>query len=261
MRENKLYSFGCSFSTRQLMPKELFWLDILATKWNVCYESWGYGGLEYNEAFHRLTWSMKDFKKGDLIIFQFTDHNRIGVNYTHKYVTTAMLNRFYHDEFMIKLKSTRETDRLNKSDEDFLNLFEFANIWASDQVFYHYWKVWNLLSYLKDTVGIDFILLFLDQTWDTAIHSSHYINIPIFKTSGPSYYDKAKYNDADKNISLAHFCRMDGYAVGHELKWKDVPGWHPEDGHPGELGNQKMVEVIMEHINTNWDETNPWVLI
>jgi hypothetical protein len=257
----KIYSFGCSFSTKQLLPKKLFWLDILANKYGVKYEQWGHGGSEYQEAFHRLTGAMKDFKKDDLIIFQFTDHNRIGFNYHNHYNTTATLNDHETDKMLNKFKAAREIIRFNKSDEDYLNLFEFANTWADGQIFYHYWKVWNLLSYLKDTIGIDFILLFLDQTWINTIHDSHYKHIPIFKTLERSYYDKAINTNADKNISLAHFCRMDGYAVGHELKWKDIPGWHPEDGHPGELGNQKMVEVIMEHINTNWDETNPWVLI
>lgn len=254
----KIYSYGCSFSTRQLLPKELFWLDKLASKYGVEYEQWGHGGSEYQEAYHRLTGNLLDFKKDDLIIFQFTDHYRLGFNYKNIYSTTAILNDNKPDELLNKFKLHREVIRLNKSDEDFLNLFDFANTWASDQILYHYWKVYNLLSFLEETAGINFILLFLDQTWINAVHESHYKHIPVFKTDTDSGYQKSICNSGEKNISLAHFCRTPGYAIGHEEKWKDVPGWHPEDGHPGELGSHKIFENIVQHINESWGETNPW---
>ena len=132
----KIYSFGCSFSTKQLLPKNLFWLDILANKYGVKYEQWGHGGSEYQEAYHRLTGIINEFKKDDLIIFQFTDHNRIGFNYHNHYNTTATLNDHETDKMLNKFKAAREIIRFNKSDEDYLNLFEFANTWASDQIFY-----------------------------------------------------------------------------------------------------------------------------
>jgi hypothetical protein len=256
-----IYSYGCSFSTRQLVEVEDFWVHLLAKHYKTPYEAWGTGGNEYHEAFHRLLGCMHEFKKDDLIVFEFTDHTRIGVTVNGTYLTTAIITRATLDETMEHINHQRIYNGIDKEDEDYTSLYDFSNIWADSQMFYHYWRVWNLLTYLQDTVGIHFILLFLDQTWANVIPEDHYKNIPMFELKKPyiGYENpKSKVRDPDKNISLAKFCFDRAATIGGSDKYKEDPRWHPEDGHPDDLGNRLFAEQIINHINTHWDETNPY---
>jgi hypothetical protein len=250
----RIHSFGCSFSTRNLVPEGMFWLDILARKYKVPYDSWGSGASEFNEAFHRLTFTMKDFKKDDLVIFQFTDHNRLGVIPNGYYITTAMLNRNAKD-YLVGFDWNRKVGHVNKTDDEFMLLYDFANTWLHDQMFWNYWRVWNTLKFLEEKIGIHFIILFLDKTWEEVIHPEHYHNIPLF----PLPEENNNIKNTHENIALNLFCWDNkGYAIGHDLNYKDVPGWHKDDGHPGELGNAKMVDFIMDHIDKVWPKSNPY---
>lgn len=256
----KIHSFGCSFSTKQLVPENMFWLNILARKYEVPYDSWGTGASEFNEAFHRLTFSMKDFKKDDLVIFQFTDHNRLGVIPNGYYMSTAMLNKQTMENTLLYFDWCRKVGHVNKTDEEFMLLFDFANTWLHSQMFWNYWRVWNTLKFLEEKVGIHFIILFLDKTWEEVIHPDHYHHIPLFPLPEKNQYENIK--NPHENIALSLFCWGNrGYAVGHDLNYKDVEGWHEGDGHPGELGNAKMVDCIMDHINKTWPDSNPYKTI
>lgn len=251
-----IYSYGCSFSTKQLVSIDDFWVNLLSKHYKTQYESWGSGGSEYHEAFHRLLGSMQDFKKDDLIVFQFTDHNRVGVIVDKKYTTTAILVKHTIEETFANIKYNREVTGLNRPDEDYLSLIDFSNTWADSQMFYHYWRVWNLLEYLQDTVGIHFILLFLDQTWANVIPEDHYKNIPYFKVKKGYDQLKCKLEDPDKNISLGKFVNDRGVRIGDTDKYKEDPRWHIGDGHPDDRGNKMFTEQIVNHINTVWQESN-----
>lgn len=254
-----IYSYGCSFSTNQLVTTEDFWVDILAKHYNTKYEAWGTGGNEYHEAFHRLLGCIHEFKKDDLIVFEFTDHNRIGVVVDGKYLTTAILTRPDSEETLKNIQYHRIYHNIKKNDEDYSSLYDFSNIWADSQMFYHYWRVWNLLTYLQETVGIHFVLLFLDQTWANIIPEDHYKNIPYFELIGDYHgYENPKFkiNQNDKNISLARFCYDRNATIGGNDKYREDPRWHPLDGHADDKGNRLFVEQIVNHINTKWDESN-----
>ena len=136
MNTGKIYSYGCSFSTKQLVPREKSWVYLTAKHYDAKYEAWGVGGSEYHEAYHKLMFSMKSFKKGDLIIFQFTDHYRTGVNYNNRYFTTASLP---DDEKQMSylMNFNKQVLNLDKTAEDYTTLYEFANTWAYGQMFYH----------------------------------------------------------------------------------------------------------------------------
>ena len=257
----KIYSYGCSFSTKQLVPLDKFWLKLLSDYYNVEFEGWGVGGSEYHEAYHKLMWSMKDFKKGDLIIFQFTDHNRIGVIYNNAYFTTASMHFNDAASSNYVVNYAKQVLKIDKDLSDFLTLYEFANEWSHGQMYYHYWMVWNLLDYLKKTIGIEFMLLFLDQTWANVIPQEHYPNIPYFPTKNPQYTLKYDTPDPSKNLSLGYFCWDNGFAIGQDESYKDVVGWHVDDGHPSEAGHKAISQNIIRHINEVWGETNPWYKI
>ena len=259
--QNKIYSYGCSFSTRQLVPEDKFWVYLTAKYYGAEYEAWGVGGSEYHEAYHKLMWSMKNFKKGDLVIFQFTDHYRIGMNFRGHYMTTASLHFDNPKEANYVVNYANQVLNLNKDISDFSNLYEFANTWSYGQMYYHYWMVWNLLQYLKETVGIEFILLFLDQTWTHVIPEEHYYNIPYFPAKDPQYTPLYQTPDPTKNVSLGYFCWNNEIAIAHDESYKEVEGWHIGDGHPGEAGHAEISKYIVKHINEKWGETNPWYKI
>lgn len=253
-----IYSYGCSFSTQQLVPTENFWLDILAKHYDSKYESWGSGGSEYHEAYHRMLGCLHEFKKGDLIVFQFTEHFRVAVMPNNYYLTTAMLSRSTQNENLHNLKYLREFMKIDKTDEDFLSVWQFSNIWSDSQMFYHYWRVWNLLTYLKETVGIEFIFLFLDQMWMNIVPKEHYSHIPLFPVKQPYHDVKYEVKDPSKNVSLGRWCLYEEVAIMHEEQYFNHPSYHPQDGHPGDSGNRRIAETIINHIADNWEENNPY---
>ena len=102
-----IYSYGCSFSTEYEVGKEAFWLKKLADHLGDQFEAWGSGGGEHHEAYHRLLFSMRDFKKGDLVIFQFSDHHRIGLRHKNYYITTAGIKRDTPEETLDRAAKQR----------------------------------------------------------------------------------------------------------------------------------------------------------
>lgn len=237
-----IYSFGCSFSTNYMVPLENFWLDILAKDLGDTYESWGNGGTEVHEAFHRLTWSMRDFKKGDIIIYQFTEHHRVGLRHNNYYVSTSSLKHKSVNETLNEIHFLKEVIGIDKTDEEYLTLLEFSNTWMDGQMYHNYWRVWNLLKYLEDTVGIKFVLLFLDQTWANVIQKSHYSHIPTFKI--PANFPM------DSNISLELFCAQNKLAIKDDVKYLQQKQYK-EDGHPSELGHLEIANILIKHLKND----------
>ncbi len=232
-----IYSYGCSFSTDYVVGKEDFWLNKLGTHLNSKFESWGTGGGEHHEAYHRLIFSMKDFKKGDLVIFQFSDHHRIGLRYKNYYLTTAGIKRDTTKETLENIEFLRKVVNIDKTDEEYLALFNFANQWAHAQTFHSYWNVWNILSYLKKKVGIEFIILFLDHTWANVIPDEHYTNIPLFPVPCKISSEHYCLEDGSQNVGLLSFCKE------NELRISEI------DGHPSVKGHQAIADILIKHID------------
>lgn len=224
-----VYSFGCSFSTPYMVDRERFWLHLLAGKLSADYKILGSGASEYHEAFHRLTFEMKKFKKNDLVIFQFTDHHRMGFSYNDFYFTTAILSRETSKETSDVIDLFMKTEKLDKTREDFATLYKFSDRWSDGQMFFHYWQVWNLLTYLKETVGIDFRILFLNQKWSEVIPENHYSHIPVF---------------GKDNISLSAFIMDNNLHIGKDPEYNA----NPSDGHPGTLGHKAICDIIYNHL-------------
>lgn len=246
----KIFSFGCSFSTQTVVPTEYFWLDMLSKKLGCKYESWGNGGTDVHESFLRLTSCLSDFQKGDLIIYQFTDHNRIGYQYDGFYSTTAIFTRENLKETLEYFEYVRKVVKLDKSDEDYQILYEFSDKWADGQIFFHYWRVWNLLTFLKEKIGIQFVLLFLDQTWTKVIPERHYSHIPKFPIPEGFKTDRYDLSDPKQNVSLSHFIWNNKFAVAHEEEVFKSRGyyWYSADGHPGLKGHEAISSILYDHI-------------
>jgi len=242
-----MYSFGCSFSTKQWLTTEKFWVDILAKKLGLEYEAWGAGGADHLETSHRLSGVMKDFKEGDLVIYQFTQHCRVGFYHNNYYITSAGIDNYGETKKNVRfLQNYMEIDR---TDEDYLTLLKFVNRWAPDQMFYHYWRVWNTLSFLQERVGIKIVLLFLDQQWTKIIPKKHYKYIPMFPITNENRPYEYDYK-SEENIGIQSFSWENGIAMGQE-DWHTDSNWHPFDGHPGEQGHQRIAEIVYEHIIKN----------
>lgn len=232
-----IYSYGCSFSTDYIVGKDDFWLNKVGLHLNSKFELWGTGGGEHHEAYHRLLFSMKDFKKGDLIIFQFSDHQRIGLRYKNYYLTLAGLKKNTVEETLENLEFLRNVVNIDKTDEEYLSLFDFARQWSSSQMFHSYWNVWNILSYLKNKIGIEFIILFLDHAWANVIPAAHYSNIPLFPVKGQLSTEYYSLEDGSQNVGLLPFFCKNGLTISQI------------DEHPNTDGHLAMSNILIKHID------------
>jgi len=234
-----IYSYGCSFSTEYEVGMDAFWLKKLADHLGEEFEAWGTGGGEHHEAYHRLLFSMKDFKKGDTVIFQFSDHHRIGLRYKNYYITTAGIRRDTPEETLDNIEFLRKVVNIDKTDEEYLALFEFSQKWAKHQIFHSYWNVWNILKYLEKKIGIRFIIMALDQTWANVIPEEHYTNIPFFPIGRSISNQNFTLLDGNKNIGLDSFC------AENKLTISDI------DGHPNKMGHHAIANILIKHIKSN----------
>lgn len=245
-----IYSYGCSFSTNYMVPLQNFWLDIVSKHFDQPYESWGNGGIDVHECFHRLTWSIRDFKAGDIVIFQFTEHHRIGLRHNNYYLSSASMKHRKYDDLLQMLHFLREVIRIDKTDDDYLTLLKFSNTWMDGQMFYNYWRVWNLLKYMEHTVGIKFIFLFLDQKWADVIPKEHYSHIPMFPI--PRIIETVGYvSTPETNIALDLYCLEHKICIKHDFKYKSHPNWSASDGHPGDQGHVDIANTLIKHIKDN----------
>ena len=75
---NKIWTFGCSFSTDHYLQMNETYTGVLSEKLGVDYENFAESAMCHEESFNRLTQNMNRFEKNDLIIYQFTAGTREG---------------------------------------------------------------------------------------------------------------------------------------------------------------------------------------
>jgi hypothetical protein len=223
-----IYTYGDSFSYRFWIEEEETYTYKLATKVGLKYENRSFPAICNHEIFQRLTEDLGSFKRGDIIIYQFSAGEREGlmINDGNKYFSSAGISP--------SIKETRNTldkyaggrDTFEISDDNIMLLLSYCHRLGEFTISHKYKRVENLLKFLEKTIGIRYVMLFLDSKFDKFLDRENSINF-------------------DDGFSI-----MD-WAIKNKLRLSDTPreGIHENDAHPNIEGHFQISEKIYEHIN------------
>ena len=259
----RIFSFGCSFSTKQLVHEDDFWLNVLAKKYNAKPHAWGSAGTCVREAMLRLAFEIRNMKEGDLVVFQFSDTYRIGLQENNRYLTTANAG-FDIRSFQDKPHQKNFLNRAgwNKTEDDMFSILDFSTRWSEGFAWHNYYTTYNLLKSLEQKIGIEFIMLFLDERWQNIVPPEHFYHIPEFK-----YLDKEKWKmNPPYTFELGQWAWRTKRTNGHNPKEFGVgtkdehPLWHRGDGHIAKKGNHDVADIIANHMTNIWQHQHDWKL-
>jgi hypothetical protein len=187
----------------------------------------------HDESFNKLTKDLSRFKKDDFIVYQFTSGNREGymINNDSLYMSSASLTRnLQHYAYILDTWGKGRTD-YKVSDSQLITLLDYIEVWTPKTLYYKYNRVFNMLEFLKKTIGINYVMIFLDDSFEKYV-SKNYIKFPI--------------NSNKNNISIMDWVVENKWTLG-DSRPNDVP----DDAHPDELGHKNMYDKILNYIKTN----------
>lgn len=234
MNVNKIYIYGCSFSVNFWIGEENIYPNLLSKHFNVEYINRADSATCHNEAYLRLTNDLKNFEKDDLIVYQFTSSDREGymVNDDSLYFTTAALTKDLKRFAWILDRWGKGRTTYKVSDKQLEILLDYMDGWVCYTKFHKFNRVVNTLEFLKNKVGVNYCLLFLDDGFEK-YKNPNKIVFPIKKNKN--------------NNSILDWGVENKFTLGDSR-----PNEVPYDNHPDEKGHYGIFENIIKKI----DETN-----
>jgi len=219
---NKIWTFGCSFSTDHYMSMSETYTGVLSEKLGVEYENHAESAMCHEECFNRLTYNMNRFNKDDLIIYQFTAGTREGFKINNDfYYTSAGLTRDLNLMFDLMNKYSGGRDKFPITNEQFILLCDYMNHWAPHTIYHKYHRVFNTLSFLQSKIGIKYRILCLDNDFK-AFRTEHFINLPT--------------TSDENNLSIMNWVDENKWTLG-DTKSDQVM---KTDKHPNEEGHYNI---------------------
>lgn len=229
---NNIYTYGCSFSYPFWIDESKTYTSLLSKKYKCNYYNKSFPALCNDEIFTRLTNDLDKFKKDDLIVYQFTAYGREGFyinNNDDKYLSTAGLSRNPKEnrEMLDKWAGGRDTFKV--TDNDIELLLDYTNTWSIYTLRNRFYRVFNLLEFLKKNVGINYQFLFFDNLYYRFCGNIDVIKFPL----------KNNVN----NTSIID------WVVENKITLSDShTGVDPNDKHPNEYGHMGIFDKIVEKI-------------
>lgn len=234
MKNNKIYTYGCSFSYPFWIEENETYTHILSELLECDHINKSFPALCHNETYHRLLSDIDEFKKNDLIVYQFTSGNREGFmmdNHSFYYSSAGIANTIEETvETMNKWGGGRS--KYPMTDEQIMSIMGYINDWGEHTLFYKYNRVNKLLTHLEKTIGIKFVYLFLDSNFHSFIDNNT-ILFPDGNSTTPSILKWV----SDNKLALSDYRN-------------DV---HPLDKHPNHFAHKIIGGKIFEHLKEkNW---------
>ena len=227
---NKIHTYGCSFSYPFWIDEEKTYTHLVSKEYNCDYTNRSFPALCNDEIFNNLTNDLNQFVKNDLIIYQFTSIYREGFHINEEtYFSTAGISRDHGENKVMLDKWSGGRDKFQVTDNQIDTLLDYTDSWSIHSIKHRFYRVYNLLEYLKNNVGIKYRFLFLDNFFNRFPEMETSIKFPI----------KNNYN----NVSILD------WVVENKLTLSDTnTGVHPNDKHPNEFGHQEIANKIISSI-------------
>ena len=233
MNIDQLYIYGCSFSYEYWISKDNIYPHLLSKKLNKQYVTRAESATCHNEMYHRLTKDLVNFQKDDFIVYQFTSGNREGymINNDSLYLTSAALKRDLKYYAFILDRWGKGRKEYKVSDSQLITLLDYIDAWTPHSLYYKYLRVFNTLEFLKNTIGINYVMIFLDNDFEKFV-TKNYIKFTTQKN--------------ENNLSIMNWVHENKWTLG-DSRPTDVP----DDKHPDEKGHYGIYEKILQYINEN----------
>jgi hypothetical protein len=157
-----VWSFGCSFSSGYLdVKREDTYCSLLAKDLGFKSNNFAEPGFCNERIFNTLTSNLDKIKTGDVVIYQFTFFNRIGLfkdkNNIHTYVSSAGLPDFGIEHKM------KEESYSGLSYDEVSSLLDFTITWQDRRFLFTYTNPINTLNFLKKTKKTKNFIIFLQK--------------------------------------------------------------------------------------------------
>jgi hypothetical protein len=230
---NQIYTYGCSFSYNFWIRRDDIYPHLLSKKFKKDYISRAEPSICHDETFHRLTKDLTKFKKDDFIVYQFTSSHREGfmINNDSLYLSTASLNRNLKNYAYVLDTWGRGRTEYKVSDSQLITLMDYMDNWTKHTLYYKYNRVFNMLEFLKKTIGINYVMIFLDDDFEKYV-SKNYIKFPI--------------ESNENNTSICSWVVENKWTLS-DSRPEDVP----DDKHPDELGHKGIYDKIVSYIEND----------
>ena len=230
MKINKLYVYGCSISSPYWMRENDAYPYLVSKELNCPYVRRSETALCHNETFNRFTNDLNLFKKDDLIIYQFTAGDREGYKLKNDlYLTSALLSEDLN--YFAHILNTYGKGRINYnvSDKQLITLLDYIEQWGKHTYYYKYHRVINLLEFLKEKIGINYLTLFLSDDFEK-YNPKNSIKFPIEKN--------------ENNLSIQKWVYQNKWTLNYSK-----PKEAGNDQHPDERGHLEIANKIISYIN------------
>lgn len=232
---NQFYIYGCSFSYNFWISEDMAYPHMLSKTFNKDYISRAEPATCHDESFNKLIEDLSRFKKDDFIVYQFTSDNREGfmLNDDSLYLSTAALtltNNLKEFAYILDTWGKGRT-KYKVSDSQLITLLDYIDAWTPYTLYYKYNRVFNMLEFLKNSIGINYVMIFLDNGFNKYV-TKNYIKFPIESNSN--------------NLSILY------WIMNNKLTLSDSrPDELPTDKHPDELGHKGICDKIISYIENN----------
>lgn len=224
---NKLWVFGCSFSSGHLnVPKEKSYGNLLSIEMGLDIGNISSPGNSNDIIFNDLIQNIGRINENDYVIVQFTSTDRIGHftdDKSYRFSTAGIV------QLGLETKS-KEFPFNQYNDEDLVTLVNYVMSWQPKRVKFDLDNTISILNYLKTTKNIKYSLL--------CVHDI-----------GEDYNDLLVALPTEKNLDNKS---LYNFVVENELTLSDEfpDDFDYYDTHPGIKGHQKIKDMILNQIKT-----------
>lgn len=223
---NNIWIFGCSFSSGYLeVDRENSYGNLLSKELNLGIKNLASAGDSNDIIFNKLVNNLKDIKENDIIIYQFTNFNRIGFFHNDEYTfSTAGI-----PELGVKHK-VKENIFSSYSENDLNILLDFILTWQNKRRRFEIENALNLLEYIKITKNVNYIVIYMIDEY--------------FKINDNTLILPFECNE--NNVS------MNKFLIDKKLTLSDdFPENHKDfyDSHPGLSGHLVIKDKILDKLN------------
>lgn len=221
---NKIWTFGCSFSSGHLdVPKEKTYSNLIANELNYDIENLAKAGHSNDKILYDLITNLKNINDGDIVFFQFSTFNRIGHFIDDDiYFSTAGIT-----ELGVKHKM-KENIFSDIPEHDLEILFDYILSWQDKRRKFDLDNSLNLLDYLKQIKNIKCFVLYLSNEYYKITDNT--LILPI----------KNNLN----NVSINDFVIENKLTLSDDFPEK----YSYFDSHPGISGHEELKKNILNKL-------------
>ncbi len=222
-----VWTFGCSFSSGYLdVKKEDTYSSLLANELGLTSKNFAEPGFCNERIFNTLTSNIDKIKRGDIVVYQFTFFNRLGLlkdkNNIHTYISTAGLPDFGVEH---KLK---EESYSGLSYEAVSTLLDFTVTWQDKRFFFLYQNPIHILNFLKTVKKTKNFVIFLQK--EENVSTENVLTFPI--------------KNDETNLSWIDYMNKKKLTIDY-----DFPKKYKNDGHPGFKAHKDLKNKILKELS------------